>query len=120
LNGRCANSRLSQPRGSPHRIVPRTVPTLYRARLFHRVKNRVLLRVNVALRDVHVAVSSQVGKRPRIHVRCPPGEAGMPERVQLEARWDRMSPLEASVARFETCHFRATAHRESFSSLLYP
>jgi hypothetical protein len=41
-------------------VVPRIVPTLYAARLFHRVQDGLLPRVNVALRDIHVAMPSQI------------------------------------------------------------
>jgi hypothetical protein len=56
--------------------VPKTVPTLCRTRLFHRIEDCLLLRVNLTLRDVHVAVSGLVGKRPCVW--RPPGETGMP------------------------------------------
>jgi len=42
-------------------------------RSIQRRANGLLLRVNVALRDVHVAVTGEVRQRPRVHVRCPPG-----------------------------------------------
>ena len=45
----------------------------------------MLLRVNVALGDVHIAVARQVSQRPRVHVRRPSGEPGMPQSI-LEAR----------------------------------
>ena len=65
--------------------VPRIVPTLYRTRLFHRIQDRLPLRVNVALRYVHGAVSGQIRQGPRVHVRRPPGEARVTKRFQFEA-----------------------------------
>jgi len=65
--------------------VPGFVPTPYLSGLLHRVKDRLLLRVNVPLRDVHVAMAGQqVGECPGIHVRRPSRKAGMPERVQFK------------------------------------
>ena len=65
--------------------MPKTVPTLCIASFLHGVKDRLLLRVYVPLRDVHVAVSREVGERPRVHVRGPAREAGVSKRIQLEA-----------------------------------
>src|SRR3984957_17223027 len=46
LNGKCANSKLSQQRGSPHLTVPNIVPS----QPFDSCENGILGRVNVARR----------------------------------------------------------------------
>ena len=60
------------------------MPTLCHFRPIHRVSDRLRLRVNVTLRDIHVAMPRQVRQRPRVHVWRPPREASMAERVQIE------------------------------------
>ena len=61
------------------------MPTVRHLRPIHRRANRLLMRVNVAFCDVHVAMSGEVGERPRVHVRSPSRSAAMTERIQFEA-----------------------------------
>ena len=60
------------------------MPTLFLLHSVHGCANRLRLRVNVALRDIHVAVTGEVCQRPRVHVWCPAREASMPEGVKFE------------------------------------
>src|ERR1051326_5569148 len=55
--------------------MPRSMPTVCHLRPIHRRANRLLLRVNVALGNVHVAMPCEVCQGPWVHVRCPPSEA---------------------------------------------
>jgi hypothetical protein len=64
--------------------VPRTVPTLCVSGPFHCGPRVVLLRVDVAPRDRHIAVPGQVRERPRVHVGRPPRQARMAKGVQRE------------------------------------
>ena len=61
--------------------MPDFVPTL---RTFHCCPDGLLLGMDVAFRDAHAAVPCEVRERPRVHVRCPPRQAGVPQRVQRE------------------------------------
>ena len=57
---------------------------LFLLRSVHRRANRLFLRVHVSLRDVHVAVSCEIGQGPRVHVRRPPRQASMAERIEFK------------------------------------
>ena len=65
--------------------MPRSMTTHSRLCPIHSSANGLLLRVDVSLGDVHIAVASQVCQRPGVHVRCPPGEAGVSQRIQLKS-----------------------------------
>src|SRR5690349_8663189 len=65
--------------------MPKSMPTLDASRPIHRRADGLFLRMHVALRDVHVAMAGEIGQRPRVHVRRPAGEAGVPYRVELES-----------------------------------
>jgi hypothetical protein len=61
------------------------MPTVSHSCPVHRRANGLFLRVDVALRDVHVAVPTKLCQRPGVHVRCPARQACVPQRVQLES-----------------------------------
>ncbi len=66
--------------------MPESMPTLFLVGSIHCGPYGLFLRMNIALRDVHVAMAGQVSECPRIHVRRPSREAGVPKRVELERR----------------------------------
>ena len=65
--------------------MPGSMPTLFLPSSFHGRADRLFLRVNVPLGDVHIAVASEIRQRPRVHVWRPSGQTGVPQRVKLEA-----------------------------------
>jgi hypothetical protein len=62
------------------------VPTQRHAGLLDHGPGVVFLRVHVALRDGHIAVTGQVGQGPRVHERRPAREASVAEGVEREVR----------------------------------
>ena len=57
--------------------MPESMPTFDSSRTVHRGVDRLFLRMNVALRDVHVAMPGEVGERPWVRVGSPGSQAGM-------------------------------------------
>src|SRR5713101_4179627 len=81
LNGKCANTKLSQRRGSPHGTVPNFVPT----QPLDRCQNSILRRMDVARRNPDGTVSSDASERPRVAATlAKPGEKRVAERIQHE------------------------------------
>ena len=64
--------------------MPKSMPTLSNSGLFHRVSNRFLLGVNVALGDIHVTVACEISQRPGVHVRRPPGKTSVSKSVKFK------------------------------------
>src|SRR5580704_18696416 len=66
------------------RSMSKTMPTLGLLCSIHGRANRLFLRMKIAFGDVHIAVSSEIGERPGVHLRRPAGQASMPKRVEFE------------------------------------
>jgi hypothetical protein len=49
--------------------MPKSMPTLFLKCAIHLRSDGLLLRVNVPLRDVHVAMTREIGESPRVHTR---------------------------------------------------
>ena len=85
------------------------MPTQYHSRLLHRGARAVFLRVNVPLRDAHVAVPSEVRERPRVHEGCPARQASVSEGVDREMlhlrRLARFGVLAANTPGFDVTAF---------------
>jgi hypothetical protein len=60
------------------------MPTVCHLRPIHGSSNSLLLRMNVALRDVHIAVPSEIRKRPRVHVWRPARQEGVSQKLRRE------------------------------------
>src|ERR1051326_6724197 len=66
--------------------MPPTMPPWYLSSTFHRLKNRVSLRMDVSFGCGEVAVTREVGESVRVHVRSPVGQTSMSEGVKRERR----------------------------------
>lgn len=64
--------------------MPKSMPSRSHFGFLHRLADCLPLRMHITLRDVHIAVTSEIGKRPRVHVWCPPCQARVTESIKLE------------------------------------
>jgi len=82
--------------------MPGSMPTIRHLRSVHSRADGLLLRMDVPLRDIHVAVPGKVCQRPGIHVGCPSGQARVPQGVKLETL-ERCIFLPGLLAKYRRC-----------------